>query len=216
MILILILLTYAYSHAAITWTKEWSNQDDLTNDFGGDDLEDIQDDIDTQAIISSNNLTLTGNNTFSGTSTFSGSVTTSAAQTFSGTVNFNGGFNIDQGTIAVGSFTIDTTTASGTQAVTGVGFQPKGVIFLANQASSVEASWGLDDSETHRCLYDNDASSDGTYELSILQSITGVQGSGIFYEGYVSSFDSDGFTITWTKTGATADTLTVNYIAFLI
>lgn len=53
----------------VTWTKEWSSADDQVTEFGGADIENIQDDIDGQT------PTLTGNNTFTGTNTFSGTVT---------------------------------------------------------------------------------------------------------------------------------------------
>ena len=34
------------------------------------------------------------------------------------------------------------------------------------------------------------------------------------YQASLSTFDSDGFTLTWTKTGTPTGTLTVNYLAF--
>lgn len=216
LILLLILLTCTYAHATITWTKEWSSADDLTNDFGGDDLEDIQDDIDTQAITSSSNLTLTGDNTFAGTSTFSGAITTSVAQTFTGAVNFDGGLGIEPTTIACGQFTIDTATASGSQAVTGVGFKPQGIIFFATQEATSEASWGCTDGTTNRSFFDDDVDGDGTYATYDDFCIFAQQSAGVYYTGSLALMGSDGFTIIWTKNGATVGTLTVNYIAFLI
>src|SRR3990167_872596 len=43
----------------------------------------------------------------------------------------------------VGSFTRDSSTASGSQTVTGVGFVPSSIIFFATPAQAGEASWGF-------------------------------------------------------------------------
>jgi hypothetical protein len=119
---------------------------------------------------------------------------------------------VDITSIKTGSFTRDTATASGNQAVTGVGFLPSAVIFFANQAGSSETSWGMDDGSTPRSVYDDNPTSGGTY-TSVNQSILLQQGSGNHYDGVVTSLDADGFTIAWTKVSAPTGTVTVNYLA---
>ena len=114
----------------------------------------------------------------------------------------------------VGSFTRDTTVASGTQAVTGVGFQPSAVIFFMAQGSATEMSIGLDSGTTSLAVYDTFPDAADTYGISTTLSIFDFQAGGTFYQGEVTSLGTDGFTITWTRTGAPAGTLTINYMAF--
>lgn len=115
----------------------------------------------------------------------------------------------------VGSFSRDISTASGTQTVTGVGFQPKSILFLSLQVSAVgKMSVGVDDGTTAKDLADeynvtaNTWTTDGSNSINIIESGTAK------YVGKVQSFNSDGFTISWTKTGSPTGTVTVNYIAF--
>ncbi len=110
----------------------------------------------------------------------------------------------------VGSTTRDTTTATGTQAVTGVGFQPSAIQFLACQNGSLEYSDGFDDGTTAECRY-----FDGTkVQADATASIYDYHSSGNTYAGLIDSFDADGFTISWTKTGSPTGTLTVYFLAF--
>ena len=122
--------------------------------------------------------------------------------------------NISIGSPKVGSFTRDTSTASGTQAVTGLGFTPRAVIFLAIQNTTREMSIGFDDGTNTEMIFD-DQSSAGTYSggssISIRDSETGGTAE---YDGKISTLDSDGFTMTWTKTGTPTGTLTIRYIVF--
>ncbi|HAG50554.1 MAG TPA: hypothetical protein DCL42_04370 [Deltaproteobacteria bacterium] len=122
--------------------------------------------------------------------------------------------------VKVGQFSRDMTTASGTQAVTGVGFQPKGIILVANRKNQPDLSIGFDDGSKGAVLWDNrlDTTAD-TYTNyhdsgSHSGSIQIVQGSSNNYNGYISSFDTDGFTVTWTKNASPTGTLDVNYMAF--
>ena len=114
----------------------------------------------------------------------------------------------------VGSFTRDTALASGSQAVTGIGFKPKAVIFLSCQSTVVgEASWGLDDGSNPEVIYDdhNDNVDEYVYDGSF--SIYDEEGGGAFYTGKINSMDADGFTVGWTRTGAPTGTVTVIYLA---
>ena len=111
----------------------------------------------------------------------------------------------------VGSFTRDLSLASGTQAVTGVGFSPKAVIFFSTVNSSLKASWGMDDDVTAVGVGYNGG--DIVYN-TLGSSISIKDGAGNNYDGTINSLDSDGFTINWTKTASPTGTVTVNYIAF--
>lgn len=114
--------------------------------------------------------------------------------------------------VKVGSLTRNTTTASGTQAVTGVGFKPKVVLFLAADAGAgfPITSIGFDDTTTHADWLTTGSTflvGGGTHSI-----ISGVDGSN-FQSAAVTSFDTDGFTLTWTKTGSPTGTITVFYLA---
>jgi Lower baseplate protein N-terminal domain len=74
---------------AFTWTKSWSSTDDGSV-LGGNDLDNIQNDLDAQAMQLANDQTITGNKTFSGTNTHSGTNTLSGINTFSNTNTFTG------------------------------------------------------------------------------------------------------------------------------
>lgn len=118
--------------------------------------------------------------------------------------------------VFVGTFTRDTTTASGTQAITGVGFTVKAVIFFANESNAAgETSWGLDDGTRSNVLFDrNPVTADAYSETADnTVSIYDVESSTLTYAGVVSTLGSDGFTITWTRGSTPSGTLRVNYLA---
>lgn len=109
----------------------------------------------------------------------------------------------------VGSFTRDISLA-GAQAITSVGFQPKGIIFFAVVNVTRRASWVMSDASSTVGIFDNWTGA--TYNDS--SSIYIIADSTNFAEGALTSFDSDGFTITWAKTGSPTGTAVVRYIAF--
>lgn len=118
-------------------------------------------------------------------------------------------------TVAVGSFTRDMTTATGTQAVTGVGFQPSAIAFLAvqnNATGNMSAGWSAGSSD-NQGIIDRHVEGADTWTSSTLHCIQSNQGASVNYQGKIDSFDSDGFTISWTKQGATTGTLTIKYLA---
>lgn len=133
---------------------------------------------------------------------------------FDGTANFVGA-PYSSANQKEGSTTRDMTTASGTQAVTGVGFQPTLVLFF--YAVSGNAAWGIgyDSGSSPKTVADAHNSSANTMATSN-NSIRAIMGSaGVTeYTGIISSMDADGFTITWTKTGSPTGTLSIFYIAF--
>jgi hypothetical protein len=114
----------------------------------------------------------------------------------------------------VGFFTRDTTIASGTQGVTGVGFEPKVVIFLSLEPDEVgEFSIGFDDLSTHHCIFDDYNETANTWNDSFTDSIFVQESNLDRLEGEISSMDSDGFTVTWTKAGTPTGTANIHYLA---
>ncbi len=111
----------------------------------------------------------------------------------------------------VGSFTRDVSVASGTQAVTGVGFQPTAIICLANISGANQASWGASDGTTNGCVLDFNSAVAATYAINA--NLIHVQFAADAYTGVISTFDADGFTISWTKTGTPTGTATIKYLA---
>lgn len=101
--------------------------------------------------------------------------------------------------------------ASGDQAITGLGFVPKVVIFLAIATGGTHQiqSSGYDDGVNPRCIALRGDQVDAIYSDtdSIIAWITTVNNMA----GHIKSMDSDGFTITWTLGGTV--TVTFMYLA---
>lgn len=113
----------------------------------------------------------------------------------------------------VSNFTRDTSLSSGSQAITGIGFKPKAIIFFVAQGNSSEVSWGFSDGSQDHCIFDNHPSTSDTYDDSAIQAVLVNEGSGNFYNGKVNSLDIDGFTMSWVKTGSPTGTLVISYLA---
>ena len=116
--------------------------------------------------------------------------------------------------IRLGLFTRDTALASGDQAVTGLGFKPSHLLLMAEVISTSEISFGLDDGSTHYVVCNLHAEAANQWYRSSVFSIWLVQGSGVYYQGYVSALGADGFTISWTKSDAKTGTACIYYMAF--
>lgn len=114
----------------------------------------------------------------------------------------------------VGWFTRSMVLASGTQTVTGIGFKPVAIFWMANHGSSGQHSWGFDDASAPRVLCDSHQLTADTYVYNQTISIYNQGGGGSYYVGKINSFDSDGFTVGWTKIGAPTRLLDISYIAF--
>jgi len=100
--------------------------------------------------------------------------------------------------------------SAGAQTITGLGFAPKAVIFLANDADiATEAfSQGFDKLDQRACIFKG--GNVATVYQSIVRSIVIQVDVANFIRGYITSMDADGFTVTWDLTGsATA------YVVFL-
>ena len=118
------------------------------------------------------------------------------------------------GGIKLGTFTIDTATATGSQAISGVGFKPSHIILFIDIASTREFSVGFDDGTNHYSVNDNSASTANTYGTQVDWSMILYQSEGVNYLGLVSVLGADGFTVSWTKNGAKTGTATIFYLAF--
>lgn len=120
--------------------------------------------------------------------------------------------------IQVGNLTRDLTLAAGTQAITGVGFTPKAVIFFASRGQTALTSWGMDRITTKGVIFNNADDIAGRMDKSNAadQSIVLRESATVLSYGKVESFDADGFTISWTKAGTPVGSCGVIYMAFRI
>lgn len=117
--------------------------------------------------------------------------------------------------VKVGSFTRDTSASVGTQVVSGIGFTPKSVIFLAVQDGTHEMSMGLDDGTDARVVHHDHPTTADTFALNTTKSIRTIHASGgNTFNGKITALASGQFTVTWDKVGSPTGTLTVMYMAF--
>lgn len=122
--------------------------------------------------------------------------------------------------VKVGSFT--QIAGAGSQAITGVGFQPKAIIFYF---STTTAPWrgdiymgiGFTTGPTESFALggssrDNVASSINARRMAA-KAISQVDGNLSVHEADLTSFDADGFTLNWGADGSGVGNTIVNYIA---
>lgn len=109
----------------------------------------------------------------------------------------------------------DLTAASGNVSYTGAGFKPKAAIFLAAINGAAGASWGFcDQGGTQGSIYDDQPAVATAWGTSGAAAIFILQAAGASQSAAVQTFDSDGLTVAWTKTGA--PTGTADLIMFLL
>lgn len=116
----------------------------------------------------------------------------------------------------VGSTTRDMTAASGSVAITGVGFTSDIVLLVALYAggsTSLSISLGGYDGTNNACIYakligyvSTEANSSSTYSLILYDGATANQTAS------VSAIGVDGFTLAYTKTGSPTGTARIFYI----
>ena len=119
------------------------------------------------------------------------------------TSNLEDDINILGGRYAVGYSSRAATT--GTQAITGIGFTPKLIKIMAVYDGTIPGAWsnGRATSTTNEyCIYYR-ANGDTTYDYSIIN----VSGTDVNV-AQISSFDADGFTLSWTTSN---DTISFSY-----
>lgn len=107
------------------------------------------------------------------------------------------------------SATRDISLASGTQAITGAGFQPTACILLAAVTGTAFYSTGIADSATNEGSIDF---ASGTYNITLNLARVGAAGGRA--DAVVTSWDADGVTLTWTKVSSPTGTATL-YFLFL-
>jgi len=116
--------------------------------------------------------------------------------------------------IKIGTFTKDTAIADNGTAITGVGFKPSHVIFLALISGTSQLSIGFDDGTTHYCLYNYYSTTPGAWAVTAGSSMYLSQTDVITWVASITALGADGFTYTWVKTGAKTGTVTVYFMAF--
>lgn len=111
-----------------------------------------------------------------------------------------------------GSLSRDMTAASGNVAYTGIGFRPSAIFLLANVNGTVAVSWGFTTGVSNNVsILDNNGT--GTYAISTNKSVYLSTSAGNDQQAALASFDGDGFTLSWTKSGAPTGTGTVMFLA---
>lgn len=113
----------------------------------------------------------------------------------------------------VSNFTFDMTTATGTVAITGVGFQPRMVFLLGAVSATPACSMGFSDGTGQFCIAQNDGGTADNWSPSTTATARITTSTGNFQVFTINSFDSDGFTIGNTKTSSPTGTVTFGYIA---
>ena len=114
--------------------------------------------------------------------------------------------------LKVGTFTYNMNEASGNKAITGVGFKGGALICFASiQDTPYAWSAGFSDGATHGSIVKQ-------VQATVVMQVSGVlinigKTSGESQTAVLSSFDADGFTLAFTKTGAYAgaDAMTVKW-----
>jgi len=120
------------------------------------------------------------------------------------------------GGMKIGTFSIDTATASGDQAITGVGFKPSHVIFLLGKSSALsgEISIGFDDGTLAYAIYNLEGQAINRWYRNNINSLNATQDTDVEYKGHITTLGADGFTVSWVKTGAKTGTVAIYYMAF--
>lgn len=114
----------------------------------------------------------------------------------------------------LGLTTYDTSVAPATQAITGVGFKPTLVLMLVQVPGSAgEMCIGIDNGTLAYCLYDDHNNTANAYANNVIRSIYLDEGAGVYGRAYITTLGSDGFTLTWDKTGAKTGTAQIIYLA---
>ena len=82
-----------------------------------------------------------------------------------------------------------------------------------NENGADEMSVGYDVGSAQAVVFENGAGT-GNWESSSTNSIDDRHTGGDFYNGNISSFDSDGFTFSWVRGSTPTGTIQIRYMAF--
>lgn len=111
--------------------------------------------------------------------------------------------------IKYGTFTRVLSVGSGDVSYTGVGFKPSAIILIGIHLTvSISIGFGTVDGNIYMKYIDSEGSTGSTNYIVNLGSFSHMNYASL------KSFDSDGFTLTWTKTGSPTGTVPVGYLAF--
>ncbi len=129
-------------------------------------------------------------------------------------VNAAGNANEYASGFKIGTFTRDTAVATGTQAITGLGFKPSHVIFLVSTSNTAQVSIGFDSGSLAYCVQNKQGVAADTWGIDTTYSILLFQTDVKYYAGKLTALGSDGFTVSWVKEGDKTGTATISYMAF--
>lgn len=115
----------------------------------------------------------------------------------------------------IGSFTRDISLATGTQDVTGLGFDPELVIPMGGQDNTAKMSIGLADGTSNLIVGDRGGDVAGTWNITNPDSILMIHSGGNVYTGDITMI-TGGFRVSWTKIGAPSGTVTIHYLALRV
>lgn len=118
----------------------------------------------------------------------------------------------DVNKIFSGTFSRNMASAGGNVSYSGVGFQPSGLIVIGG-LNAHGISLGSCKNTSDRCVW---MRSDGTTNYQNGYLIYSFEDSAADYQrALLLSFDSDGFTLTWSTAGTPTGTAYYRYLAFL-
>lgn len=116
--------------------------------------------------------------------------------------------------VKVGTFSRADLSVTGTQAITGVGFKPKTLYIMGYRSGDGRtACWSFTDGTTHGGLVNQSNVTVGSITRHAFLIFLDLDGSNDA-RAVLTSFDSDGFTLTWTKGGSPTGAATFTYWAF--
>lgn len=134
-----------------------------------------------------------------------------------GVLNTSDGNSVSTARTFIGDVTRDNTLANGTQAATGIGFRPTFVIVFAVNASIIASgSVGAGNGTLGRAIFFNSGGTATSKWVDDDSTIRNQQTAGNIQEGNITSMDTDGFTITWAKTGTPTSSTLVRFMAIHI
>lgn len=114
----------------------------------------------------------------------------------------------------IGSVIRDTSLASGNFAITGVGFQPRGVIILMCVIGTSQVSIGFFSATAKKCIINDHVTTAASWKANAGEVGILMQTSAIYTIIDFVSLDADGFTLNLSKVGAKTGDCEMYYMAF--
>jgi hypothetical protein len=112
-----------------------------------------------------------------------------------------------------GSLSRDLSAAGGDVSYTGVGFTPKSLILFCGVDGASNHSTGIQGAVADNPVVILYASGVGSILNDRLARGTAAAGGSNYQDAVLKSYDADGFTLTWTKTGSPTGSATIGYLA---